>query len=216
MKRALVILIVAVMVLASVSAKSRNDSLRFGFEGGFGKNETNAVTPEEEARDINIKDNGFYADALLEYHFNDDIALKISGGVQYQRKAEVKVGDSDSYKLDEKTGLTVEASVLLRYAFYRYDGFGLYASIGAEGIMSKIGPESETYSKDDLTNIGFGVAAELGTEIEVAYKTFFTLGVKGAYIFYDSTNLLKGDDAPLKTMSMFLVRPYVGFAYRIY
>ncbi len=216
MKRALVILIVAVLVLTGVSAKSRNDSLRFGFEGGFGKNETNAEINEEEARKVQIKDNGFYVDALLEYHINDEWALKINGGVQYQRKAEVKVGDSDSCKLDEKTGLTVEASVLIRYTFYKYDGFGLYASLGAEGIMSKVGPASETYDEDRLNNIGFGVAGELGTEIEVAYNTFFTLGVKGAYIFYDSTKLLKGDDASLKKMSMFLVRPYVGFAYRIY
>ncbi len=213
MKRALVFLMVSVLVLTCVAAKTKDDSLRFGFEGGFGKNWTNAETLSD-ARLVKIMDNGFYGDAVIEYHLNDSWALKLSAGAQYQRKAEVEDGET-KYKLDKKTGLAIEAGALIRYNIYKYEGFSLFASLGAEAIMSTIGPENETYSRETLTNLGFGVAGELGTEILVAYRTYFTIGVKGAYIIYNSTDLLDGENGVLKTMSMYLMRPYVGFSKRI-
>ncbi len=214
MKRALVILVVALFSLACITAKSSDDSLRFGFEAGYGKNWTNGELLSD-ATLLKIEDNGFYADAVLEYHMGKNWAVKIGAGVQYQRKAEVELGD-DRYKNEEKTGMTVEAQALIRYTFYNYEGFSLFASFGAEGIMGKIGPVNDTYDKEMLTNMGAGVSGEIGTEIMVAYRTYFSLGVRASYIIYNSTKLVDKENGPVKTMSMYLLRPYVGFTTRIY
>ncbi len=220
-KKLIAVLMVLVLVVASVSAKS-NSGFAVGFDAGFGidkfkKTSTTTVGNTKSTYVYRYKNLGPAFNVNVDYNFNEYWGIRANAGVGVFVKSTVKTDD----KYKELSGSTTHAAFDLaldaKYTVHLSDNMTLSALAGVEmlcGHVYKVKDSDDVNKK--LNNFAFGVNA--GAELAYRINKNFSLkaGATFGYFFVNTTESLK---ATVKTdnnkvrVASFYTRPYVGVNY---